>query len=117
MTMVVSGHIVNVPKNQAAYNSSKAGSSCFLATYLTPPHLPILIVTPGVIHLCKSLAVEWRNFARVNTVSPGFTNTGLSSEPEAAPVLDHAYKTTPLGRMADPRELKGVCLRALIMLL
>jgi sorbose reductase len=58
--------------------------------------------------LCKSLAVEWKDFARVNTVSPGFVNTGLSGAPEAAPVLEHAYKYTPLSRIADPRELKGV---------
>lgn len=45
-TASMSGHIVNFPQLQAAYNASKA----------------------GVIHMCRSLAVEWVKFARVNTV-------------------------------------------------
>jgi sorbose reductase len=47
-TASVSGILVNVPQKQAAYNASKA----------------------GLIHLAKSLAVEWVDFARVNCVSP-----------------------------------------------
>ena len=47
-TASVSGILVNVPQTQAAYNASKA----------------------AVIHLAKSLAVEWTDFARVNCVSP-----------------------------------------------
>lgn len=47
-TASVSGILVNVPQTQAGYNASKA----------------------GVIHLAKSLAVEWTDFARVNCVSP-----------------------------------------------
>jgi hypothetical protein len=60
------------------------------------------------MHLCKSLAIEWKAFARVNTVSPGFVATGMSDAPGAKEVLDLAYARTPLGRQADPRELKGV---------
>ncbi|KAG8628001.1 hypothetical protein KVT40_003874 [Elsinoe batatas] len=56
-TASMSGHIVNLPQLQAAYNAAKA----------------------GVIHLCKSLAVEWVRFARVNTVSPGYINTEISN--------------------------------------
>lgn len=51
-TASVSGILVNVPQTQAAYNTSKA----------------------AVIHLAKSLAVEWVDFARVNCVSPVCTN-------------------------------------------
>lgn len=47
-TASVSAILVNVPQKQAAYNASKA----------------------AVIHLAKSLAVEWVDFARVNCVSP-----------------------------------------------
>lgn len=52
-TASVSAILVNVPQTQAAYNASKA----------------------GVVHLAKSLAVEWVDFARVNCVSPGFIDT------------------------------------------
>lgn len=57
-TASVSGILVNVPQTQAAYNASKA----------------------AVIHLAKSLAVEWTSFARVNCVSPVTT-------PKTSPIL------------------------------
>ncbi|KAF8322609.1 NAD(P)-binding protein [Clavulina sp. PMI_390] len=47
----MSGHIVNYPQPQSAYNASKA----------------------AVIHLSKSLAAEWApHKIRVNTISPGY---------------------------------------------
>lgn len=56
-TASMSGVIVNVPQLQAAYNAAKA----------------------GVIHLCKSLAVEWAQFARANSISPGYIITEISN--------------------------------------
>ncbi|KAF9771621.1 hypothetical protein IL306_010731 [Fusarium sp. DS 682] len=53
ITASVSATLVNIPQTQAAYNASKA----------------------AVVHLAKSLAVEWTDFARVNCVSPGFVET------------------------------------------
>ena len=53
VTASVSATLVNIPQTQAAYNASKA----------------------AVVHLAKSLAVEWVDFARVNCVSPGFILT------------------------------------------
>lgn len=47
-TASVSATLVNVPQKQAAYNASKA----------------------ALVHLSKSLAVEWVDFARVNSISP-----------------------------------------------
>lgn len=35
--------------------------------------------TAGVIHLCKSLAFEFREFARVNIVSPGWVHTKMGA--------------------------------------
>jgi sorbose reductase len=52
-TASVSAILVNVPQTQAAYNASKA----------------------AVVHLAKSLAVEWVDFARVNCVSPVSSTT------------------------------------------
>jgi sorbose reductase len=86
VTSSMSAHIVNVPKNQAAYNATKA----------------------GVTHFCKSLAVEWKDFARVNVVSPGFFDTGMGAANEEIQKI--AYEFAVLGRQGDPKELKGVFL-------
>ncbi|KAK6455288.1 peroxisomal 2,4 dienoyl-CoA reductase and sorbitol utilization protein [Scheffersomyces xylosifermentans] len=87
MTASMSAHIVNVPQLQAAYNVAKA----------------------GVLHLGKSLAVEWAAFARVNTVSPGYIATELSDfVPEE--MKNSWYSLTPKGRQGSPRELCGAYL-------
>ncbi|KAK9458464.1 putative short chain dehydrogenase reductase family [Lipomyces oligophaga] len=85
ITASVSAILVNIPQTQAAYNASKA----------------------AVVHLAKSLAVEWVDFARVNCVSPGFIETEmLSTQPH------ELYKAwlamIPGGRICHPAELKGV---------
>ncbi|KID87663.1 sorbitol utilization protein SOU2 [Metarhizium guizhouense ARSEF 977] len=83
-TASMSGKIVNVPKVQAVYNGSKA----------------------AVIHFCKSLAVEWTGFARVNTVSPGYIKTEVSSFAEAETEEQRKNKI-PMGREGQVSELKG----------
>jgi sorbose reductase len=87
MTASMSAHIVNVPQLQAAYNVAKA----------------------GVLHLGKSLAIEWAPFARVNTVSPGYIATELSDfVPED--MKNAWYSLIPKGRQGLPRELCGAYL-------
>mmetsp|Transcript_3909 Transcript_3909/g.3791 ORF Transcript_3909/g.3791 Transcript_3909/m.3791 type:complete len:287 (+) Transcript_3909:126-986(+) len=87
ITASISAHIVNVPNYQTCYNSAKA----------------------AVLHMGKSLAVEFSGFARVNTVSPGYTNTSLS---DPVPTHERAkwWGLTPLGREALPEELVGAYL-------
>lgn len=96
-TASMSGHIVNIPRRQAAYNASKA----HIIHFCKLPH--------ALFHLSKqqsrmlndvgkgkSLAIEWLGFARVNSVSPGYVNTGLSgSVPEE--VLDSIKDKIPMG--------------------
>jgi sorbose reductase len=83
-TTSISGTIVNVPQCQAAYNASKA----------------------AVIQLAKSLAVEWIDFCRVNTLSPGYIRTDMTST-NSKEMLEEWDRRTPARRMADPAELKG----------
>lgn len=86
-TASMSGHIVNVPQLQSSYNAAKA----------------------AIIHLAKSLAVEWAGFARVNSVSPGYISTDISSfAPEE--VKQKWLEYIPLCREALPEELKGAYL-------
>ncbi|KAG6365800.1 hypothetical protein INS49_007411 [Diaporthe citri] len=85
ITTSVSATLVNIPQRQAAYNSSKAAA----------------------VHLAKSLAVEWVDFARVNCVSPGFIETDmLHSQPEER--FNKWMEMIPGKRMAETSELKGI---------
>ena len=89
-TASMSAHICNTPQNQSAYNSSKA----------------------GVLHLTRSLAAEWapKNIC-VNSISPGYTRTGLLDKrlatPEGKSVLPLWLERTPMGRLAAPEDLQG----------
>ncbi|KAF5691734.1 sorbitol utilization SOU2 [Fusarium circinatum] len=86
-TASMSGHIVNIPRRQAVYNASKA----------------------TLIHMCKSLAIEWLGFARVNSVSPGFINTSISG-PIAEEIMSAIMDKVPMGRFGETVELKGAYL-------
>lgn len=84
ITSSISGHIANYPQEQTSYNVAKA----------------------GCIHLAKSLANEWRDFARVNSISPGYIDTGLSDF-VAQDVQKMWNSYIPMGRNGDAKELKG----------
>lgn len=85
LTSSISAHIVNVPVDQPIYNASKA----------------------FVSHLGKSLAREWRDFARVNIVSPGFFDTKMGAGPK---VVTEGVRMIPLGRQGHVKEIKGLFL-------
>ena len=84
----ISGSAVNVPQKQGVYNASKA----------------------GVVHLSKSLAVEWApHGVRVNSLSPGYIKTEMTRSTMAD--LFPAWEAlTPLGRLGTPEELRGALL-------
>ncbi|KAH7093445.1 sorbose reductase SOU1 [Paraphoma chrysanthemicola] len=85
LTSSISAHIVNVPVDQPIYNAGKA----------------------FVSHLGKSLAREWREFARVNIVSPGFFDTKMGAGPQ---VINEGLRMIPLGRQGNVKEIKGLFL-------
>ncbi len=84
ITASMSGHIANYPQEQTSYNVAKA----------------------GCIHLARSLANEWRDFARVNSISPGYIDTGLSDFIDQK-TQDLWYSMVPMGRPGLAKELKG----------
>lgn len=83
----MSGHIVNWPQPQSAYNASKA----------------------GVRHLMKSLAAEWAvHGIRCNSISPGYMDTALNRSFKG---LFNDWKgKTPMGRLGDVDELTCACI-------
>ena len=82
----MSATIANRGLLQAHYNSSKA----------------------AVIHMGRSLAWEWASRGvRVNTVSPGYTNTPMARRPEQIEKMAGYALDTPLGRNAEPEEIVG----------
>lgn len=84
ITASMSGHIANFPQEQTSYNVAKA----------------------GCIHMAKSLANEWRDFARVNSISPGYIDTGLSDFVDQD--TQKLWKSMiPMGRDGQAKELKG----------
>ncbi|KAL5335832.1 hypothetical protein BJX70DRAFT_374290 [Aspergillus crustosus] len=82
-TASMSGHIGNVSQLQAAYNAARS----------------------GVIHLCKSLAIQWVKFARANTVSPGYAANESSSF-----IPKDTQNKDLMGREGRAEELKGAYL-------
>lgn len=84
ITSSMSGHIANYPQEQTSYNVAKA----------------------GCIHMTKSLANEWRDFARVNSISPGYIDTGLSDFVDQD-VQNLWRSMIPMGRNGNAKELKG----------
>lgn len=89
-TASMSGHIVNVPQPQCAYNASKA----------------------GVIMLTKSLAIEWATKGiRVNSISPGYIGTELVKNSKTLiPLIETWNNMAPMHRLGEPEELQTVTL-------
>lgn len=82
----MSGSLINRGLLQAHYYSSKA----------------------GVIHLSKSLAMEWApRGLRVNAISPGYTLTPMNLRPDVAEQAQKFAANTPMQRMATPDEMIG----------
>lgn len=81
----MSGSIVNVPQHQSNYNASKA----------------------AVIHLTKSLAVEWaKRGVRVNSISPGYMHTEMVHDLfEDSTYGGEWFERTPMGRPGKLDEL------------
>lgn len=86
----MSGFIVNRPQPQAHYNTAKA----------------------GIVMLTKSLAMEWAKYnIRVNAIAPGYIRTPLLAQNLGPGKIGEEWvKLTPMGRLGEPFELKGLAL-------
>ncbi len=81
----MSGYIVNHPQPQASYNTSKA----------------------AVIHLTRSLAVEWAPYnIRVNAIAPGYMDTAMTHKAFDDPAYGPTWiESIPMRRPGKPEEL------------
>jgi len=86
----MSGFIVNHPQQHAHYNTAKA----------------------GIVMLTKCLAVEWAKYnIRVNAIAPGYIKTPLLAQDLGPGKIGEEWvKLTPMGRLGEPFELKGLAL-------
>ncbi len=86
----MSGLIVNRPQPQAHYNTAKA----------------------AIVMLTKSLAMEWAKYnIRVNAIAPGYIKTPLLAQYLGPGKIGEEWvKLTPMGRLGEPFELKGLAL-------
>ncbi|KAI4730383.1 NAD(P)-binding protein [Aureobasidium sp. EXF-10728] len=86
-TASISGHRVNFPQPQSAYNVSKA----------------------AVIAMKDSLAAEWARYGiRVNCISPGYMDTVLNEGAGLEEARNIWASRNPMGRMGAVGELDGV---------
>ena len=82
-TASMSGVVVNVPQEQIAYNSSKA----------------------GVIQMTHSLAMELAKYGiRVNSISPGYMASAMTAK-RPQELRDYWCARIPMGRMGTPKEI------------
>lgn len=82
----MSATIANRDLYQAHYNASKA----------------------AVKHLGRSLGWEWApKGVRVNSISPGYTETPMTQRPEQRDAMAGYARDTPMGRNAKPEEMVG----------
>jgi sorbose reductase len=85
-TASISGHRVNYPQPQIAYNVSKA----------------------ALLTLKNGLAAEWARYGiRVNSISPGYADTILNEGDGIAECRAIWAERNPTGRMGAPQELTG----------
>eukprot|EP00871_Galdieria_phlegrea_P001390 jgi/Galph1/2251/GphlegSOOS_G929.1 len=85
-TASMSGHIVNHPQKQAAYNAAKA----------------------GVIQLTRTLGAEWADRGvHVNCISPGYINTNITNTPSLKEAMDYWIRLTPANRLGTVEDLQG----------
>jgi NAD(P)-dependent dehydrogenase (short-subunit alcohol dehydrogenase family) len=80
-----------------------------IAAATAAPRAAVYSATKGAIEaLTRTLAVEWaRHGIRVNAIAPGYVSTDLVRSVADEKVLRYIIERTPLGRMAEARELVG----------
>ena len=65
----------------------------------------------GVVHMTKSLALEWARYGiRVNAIEPGYVRTEMTDDLWETDYGKALIKRIPMRRLGQPEELDGVLL-------
>ena len=65
----------------------------------------------GVVHMTKSLALEWARYGiRVNAIEPGYVRTEMTDDLWETDYGKAMIKRIPMRRLGQPEELDGVLL-------
>ena len=91
------GNIVNISSNSAI--DGNEGRSSYVST------------KAALISQSRVLSRELGpNNIRVNTIAPGLTNTDMMSKNTTKEVIDEIVSRTPLGKIAEPKNIANVAL-------
>jgi sorbose reductase len=105
-TASMSGHIANFPQLQTAYDASKAAAK-HMCQNLVCWYQPAYSFQSDSYF--PSQALEWVQFARVNSISPGYIATELTDFiPTETKKIWRSM--IPMGREGEPGELAGAYL-------
>jgi len=82
-----------------------------LATRTMPGTAPYAAAKAGLLHLSRSLAIEWaRHGIRVNALSPGYIRTDINAEFFASQAGRRLIDRMPGRTLGTPRDLDGALL-------
>lgn len=81
------------------------------ATILFHDHYAYMATKAGVDHLVRALANEFgEKGIRINSISPGVTETPMTADAQAVPGLMEAFVPGyPLGRIGTPQDIAAGC--------
>jgi len=82
-----------------------------LASRVTPATAPYASSKAALLHMTKSLALEWARYSiRVNAISPGYIETGMTSDFFKTEAGLRTIKRIPQQRIGQPSDLDGAVL-------
>jgi len=87
-------------------------SMCAFIVVRPQPQLSYDVSKAGIVQLTRCLAMEWAKYnIRVNAIAPGYIKTPLLARNLGPGKIGEEWlKLTPMGRLGEPYELKGLAL-------
>lgn len=99
-----------IPKMQSGDGGSIIQISSATAILATEHHSAYAGTKAGIDHVMRTLANEFgKDGIRINSISPGFTNTPMTKDATNIPGLENAFeKEYPLGRIGTQEDIAAM---------